>query len=48
MRDWIIIFVSYAFGTGFFHLVGGVGAASDAITDWARSRTHETNTLTRS
>jgi hypothetical protein len=41
VEDWIIIVALYAFGAGFFHLLGGVDAASDAISQWGRSRAEQ-------
>jgi hypothetical protein len=43
VTDWIVVGVLYGFGIGFFHLLGGIGAAGDAIRRWgeasARRRT---------
>jgi hypothetical protein len=41
MRDWIIIVALYAFGAGFFHLLGGVDSASDALSRWGRARSEQ-------
>jgi len=37
MRDWIVVIVLYALGIGIFHLLGGLGAAGDALREWGRS-----------
>jgi hypothetical protein len=37
MVSWIVIGVLYVFGIGFFHWLGGIAAASDAIASWGRS-----------
>jgi hypothetical protein len=37
MWDWIVILVLYALGMGFFHLLGGLGAAADALQQWGRA-----------
>jgi hypothetical protein len=43
MQDWIIIVALYALGTGLFHILGGLGAAADALKDWGtRSSTTTT------
>jgi hypothetical protein len=34
MWDWIVIGVAYAFACGFFRLLGGLGAAEDALRSW--------------
>ena len=34
MRDWIVIGVLYAFGIGVFRILGGLGAAGEAIRRW--------------
>ena len=48
VEDWIIIVALYAFGAGFFHLLGGVDAASDAISEWGRSRAEQRRRRTES
>lgn len=37
MWQWIVIVVLYALGMGFFHLLGGLGAAAEAIERWGRA-----------
>jgi len=37
MVSWIVIGVLYVLGIGFFRWLGGVGAASDAISQWGRA-----------
>jgi hypothetical protein len=37
MWTWILIVGGYAFSMFFFHILGGIGAASDAIQSWGRS-----------
>ncbi len=34
---WVIIVGGYAFSMFFFHILGGLAAASDAIQSWGRS-----------
>jgi hypothetical protein len=34
---WVVIVGGYAFSIFFFHILGGIGAASDAIQSWGRS-----------
>jgi hypothetical protein len=34
MWGWIWIVVAYVLGMGFFHWLGGIGAAGDAIKSW--------------
>jgi hypothetical protein len=36
MWGWIWVVALYVFGIGFFHWLGGVGAASDAIQRWGQ------------
>ena len=36
MTGWIVVVVLYALGMGFFRLLGGFAAASDAIQRWGR------------
>jgi len=46
MLAWLWVVVLYVFGIGFFHWLGGIGAAADAIERWGhayadqRRRTH--------
>jgi hypothetical protein len=37
MKDWIIIAILYAFGIGFFRLLGGMNAAGEALRRWGRA-----------
>ena len=37
MWTWIIIVGGYAFSMFFFHILGGIASASDAIQSWGRS-----------
>jgi hypothetical protein len=37
MWEWIWIGVLYALGMGFFHWLGGIGSAADAIRRWGRA-----------
>jgi hypothetical protein len=37
MWDWIVIGVLYAVGIGFFRLLGGIGAAAEALQTWGRA-----------
>jgi hypothetical protein len=37
MTGWIVIAVFYVIGVGFFHWLGGVASAADAIAEWGRS-----------
>jgi hypothetical protein len=37
MTSWIILGVAYVFAIGFFRILGGVGAAGDAIERWGRA-----------
>jgi uncharacterized membrane-anchored protein YitT (DUF2179 family) len=37
MWSWLIVGVLYALGMGFFHWLGGISAASDAIARWGSS-----------
>jgi hypothetical protein len=39
MTGWIVTLVLYAVGMGLFHILGGLGAAGEAIEDWARNIT---------
>jgi hypothetical protein len=36
LRDWIVIAVLYVFGIGVFRLLGGLGAAGEALREWGR------------
>ena len=36
MWTWLIIIGGYAFSMFFFHILGGLAAASDAIQTWGR------------
>jgi hypothetical protein len=35
--DWVIVGAAWVFAIGIFQLLGGVGAACDAIADWGRA-----------
>jgi hypothetical protein len=35
--DWVIVGAAWVLAVGFFRVLGGVGAACDAIADWGRS-----------
>jgi hypothetical protein len=37
MWNWVVIVGCYAFGAGFFRLIGGVGAAGEAMRRWGAS-----------
>jgi hypothetical protein len=37
MWSWIGIAVLYVLGISFFHWLGGIAAAAEAITSWGRS-----------
>jgi hypothetical protein len=37
MTDWIIIAILYAFGAGFFWLLGGIKAAGEALRRWGKA-----------
>jgi len=39
MEDWIIVAICYAFGMGFFRLLGGMNAAGEALRNWGRAST---------
>jgi len=39
MVGWIVTLALYVVGMGLFHILGGLGAAGEAIEDWARSMT---------
>jgi hypothetical protein len=34
MLSWIVVVVLYLCGMGFFHLLGGVGGAAEALERW--------------
>jgi hypothetical protein len=36
MWTWIVIVGAYAFSIFFFHILGGIASASDAIQSWGR------------
>jgi hypothetical protein len=42
MWTWVIIIAGYAFSIFFFHILGGVAAASDAIQSWGRRSVERT------
>jgi hypothetical protein len=35
--SWIVVALLYVAGIGFFHWLGGIGAAADALRKWGRS-----------
>jgi hypothetical protein len=37
VRDWIIVGVLYFLGMGLFHVLGGLGAASDTLRRWGEA-----------
>jgi hypothetical protein len=37
MWDWVVIGVLYVLGIGFFQLLGGLGAAAEALQRWGRA-----------
>ena len=37
MKDWIVIVILYAFGAGFFRLLGGMNAAGEALRRWGKA-----------
>jgi hypothetical protein len=37
MLDWIVIAVLYVAGIGFFHLIGGVESAGEALKQWGHA-----------
>jgi hypothetical protein len=37
--DWVIVGAAWVLAVGFFRVLGGVGAACDAIADWGREST---------
>jgi hypothetical protein len=37
MWGWILIAVLYVLGMGFFHWLGGIGAAGEAIQRWGHA-----------
>jgi hypothetical protein len=37
MWGWILIAFLYVLGIGFFHWLGGIGAAADAIQRWGHT-----------
>jgi hypothetical protein len=36
--SWVVVIVLYVVGMGVFHLLGGLGAAAEALEQWGRSR----------
>lgn len=36
MWTWVLIVCGYAFSIFFFHIVGGINSAADAIQGWGR------------
>jgi hypothetical protein len=39
MTSWIIVAVLYVLGMGFFHLLGGLRAAGEALRSWGHAST---------
>jgi hypothetical protein len=37
MWEWIVVLVLYGLGMGFFHVLGGLGAAAEALERWGRA-----------
>jgi hypothetical protein len=37
MRDWIVVIILYALGMGLFQVLGGLGAAANALSRWGRA-----------
>ncbi|HEY2936564.1 MAG TPA: hypothetical protein VGJ25_08180 [Gaiellaceae bacterium] len=37
MGTWIVVGVLYVLGIGFFHLLGGIGSAGDAVRRWGEA-----------
>jgi hypothetical protein len=48
MWNWILIVGLYAFGMGFFSLLGGVRSAGDAFRRWGESVSHGEQSLSPS
>ena len=36
MWSWIVVVVLYVLGIGFFHIIGGLGAAAETLKQWGR------------
>jgi hypothetical protein len=36
MWSWIVVVVLYVLGIGFFHIIGGLGAAAESLRQWGR------------
>jgi hypothetical protein len=43
MWSWIVIGVCYVLVIGSFRILGGIGAASDALRDWGRASSNGTH-----
>lgn len=39
MSNWIIVVILYVLGMGFFHLLGGLRAAGEAVRSWGHAST---------
>jgi hypothetical protein len=37
MWSWAIVVILYVVGMGFFHLLGGLAGAADALESWGRN-----------
>jgi hypothetical protein len=37
MWGWVLIVILYVAGMGFFHWLGGIGAAAEAIRQWGQA-----------
>jgi hypothetical protein len=43
MHDWIIIVALYGLGMGLFQILGGLGAAAEALKKWGAGSSIENN-----
>ena len=48
MQDWIIIVALYMLGMGLFQILGGLGAAADALKTWGARSSIQNNHVRRS
>ncbi len=39
MSNWITVVILYVLGMGFFHLLGGLRAAGEAVRSWGHAST---------
>jgi Sec-independent protein translocase protein TatA len=44
MWSWIVIGVLYVLVIGGFRILGGIGAAGDALRDWGRASSNDSRT----